>query len=364
MTVRRRAALLALLLLAGPAWAQRLADGPAWNRVYGVARDGFASVPVPVPASPGAGVEWRVESIDGSRVVRDFAPAEPGNVVRVPLGGWCRLVRMDAEGNAGQFGHRFAAGYLVVVVGQTQAEGFFFHGQPETGAFRVAAADPAAPPVHAVLYDCAGQPGCGADGTAWGDAGENLGARVLLAELSARLEDAPVALAVATWTGAMAQHFADPRSEAGRRLRRVARAAAPASAVLVLGHGATDAFYGTDPEEYRRAMVVALQGLRIAGAADLVLALAPLGPVEDRRGQRAALLPRLGLGGVTPLAREPVAQAARLREAQQEFARENGLAYGGDLSRVALGADGVHWSAEGVRHAARVVAEALAAALK
>jgi lysophospholipase L1-like esterase len=357
----RRLIVALFLLCALPAAAQqRPIEGPGWNRIYGVGRDGTAQVPVPAVAN----WQWQVESLDGSRVVRAFAPAEPGNTVRVPAGGWYRLIRRQRDGMIAQVGNRFAAGYVVVVAGQSQAEGFFFHGQPETGAFRAEARDPAAPAVHAVVYDCAGQQGCGADGTAWGDAGENLGARVLLAELSQRLGGAPVALAGATWGGATAHQFADPRSDAGRRLRRVARAAAPASAVLILGHGATDAFFGTDPEGYRMAMAVVVQALRGAGGPQMPVAQALLGPLEARRGEREALLTRLGLAGVALQTRDPVLHAAMIRESQVLFAREVSLASGGDLSRVALGADGVHWSRDGVIQAARIVAEALAAELR
>jgi hypothetical protein len=134
--------------------------------------------------------------------------------------------------------------------------------------------------------------------------------------------------------------------------------------VLILGHGATDAFFGTDPEGYRMAMAVVVQALRGAGGPQMPVAQALLGPLEARRGEREALLTRLGLAGVALQTRDPVLHAAMIRESQVLFAREVSLASGGDLSRVALGADGVHWSRDGVIQAARIVAEALAAELR
>jgi hypothetical protein len=137
----RRSLLVALpaLLAAGPLGAQPA--GPARNRVFGLQHDGFARLPV--PDEPG--LDWRVETLKGARVVRDFAPAEPGGVLRLPAGGWYRLLRREPGGEARQVGNRFAAGYLVIVTGQSQADSFFFDGAPSYGAYPAEAGDPEAP---------------------------------------------------------------------------------------------------------------------------------------------------------------------------------------------------------------------------
>ncbi len=372
--------LLALLLLAGaapagaqPALAPAAGAQPAWSLIYGVQGNGFAAVPVP----PGW-FHWQVESLEGGQVAREFAPAEADGTVRVPLGGWYRLVQRDRAGATRQVGHRFAVGYLVVVTGQSQADALFYQGAPDAGAFRAEADDPALPAVHGVLYDCLGRPGCGPDGTHWGDAGQNFGVRVLLAELSWRLHQAPVALAGAAWGGASIAQLADAHGPAGRRLRRVVHAAAPASAALLLGHGTTDAFLGTSAAQYGAGLGVVVAALRAGGGPGMPVLQAPLGPLDGRlrllgseqlaswlapQG-RDALLARLGLTQAGSLGSDAVVQAAVIRSAQVEAARALGLQFGGDISRLAPGADGVHWSREGVRHAARQVAEAVAAALR
>ncbi len=361
-------ALLLLLAVAGHAEAQ-----PSWSRIYGVQPDGTAAIPVP----PGP-VHYQVEPLDGGPALRPFAPAEPDGTIRAPLGGWYRLLQRDRSGAVSQLGHRFAVGYLIVVTGQSQADALFFSGAPEAGAFRATAEDPPAPPVHAVLYDCLGRPGCGPDGTHWGQAEDNYGARILLAELSWRLNRAPVALAGAAWGGATVAQLADAHGPAGRRLRRVIHAAAPASAALILAHGTTDAFLGTAPGEYVAGLGVVVSALRAGGAPGMPVLQTPLGPLDGRYRilgsaqlaawlapeGRDALLARLGLSRTAPLGRDAAIDASAIRGAQADAARQFGLAPGGDLSRLAPGADGVHWSRDGVRYAAHEVAEAIVAALR
>ncbi len=360
--------LLALLLaLAAPAQAQ-----PGWSRIYGVQPDGTAAIPV--PAGP---FHFQVEPLEGGPPLRPFAPADPDGSVRAPLGGWYRLLQRDRAGAVGQLGHRFAVGYLIVVTGQSQADALFFSGAPEAGAFRAEREDPPAPPVHAVLYDCLGRPGCGPDGTHWGQAEENFGARILLAELSWRLNRAPVALAGAAWGGATVAQLADTRGPAGRRLRRIVHAAAPASAAVVLAHGTTDAFLGTAPAEYIAGLGVVVQALRAGGGPGMPVLQTPLGPLDGRwrvlgssrlaawlaPEGRDALLARLGLSRTTALGPDAALDATAIRQAQADAAPQLRLAPGGDLSRLAPGADGVHWSREGVRYAAHEVAAAIARAL-
>jgi hypothetical protein len=361
--------LLALLLgLTTPAAAQ-----PAWSRIYGVQPDGTAAIPVP----PGP-LHYQVEPLEGGPPLRPFAPAEPNGTVRAPLGGWYRLLQRDRAGAISQVGHRFAVGYLIVITGQSQADALFFNGAPDAGAFRATAEDPVAPPVHAVLYDCIGRPGCGPDGTHWGQAEENYGARILLAELSWRLNRAPVALVGAAWGGATVAQLADARGPAGRRLRRVVHAAAPASAALVLAHGTTDAFLGTPPAEYIAGLGVVVAALRAGSAPGMPVLQTPLGPLDGRYRilgsaqlaawlapeGRDALLARLGLSRTAPLGRDAAIDASAIRDAQADAARQFRLAPGGDLSRLAPGADGVHWSRDGVRYTAHEVAEAIVSALR
>ncbi len=369
MPSRSTLLLLALLLvLATPAGAQ-----PSWSRIYGVQPDGTAAIPV--PAGP---LHYQVEPLGGGPPLRPFAPAEPDGTVRAPLGGWYRLLQRDRAGAISQLGHRFAVGYLIVVTGQSQADALFFNGAPDAGAFRADRDDPPAPPVHAVLYDCLGRPGCGPDGTHWGQAEENFGARILLAELSWRLNRAPVALAGAAWGGATVAQLAEAHGPAGRRLRRIVHAAAPASAALVLAHGTTDAFLGTPPESYIAGLGVVVQVLRAGGRPAMPVLQTPLGPLDGRYRilgsaqlaawlapeGRDALLARLGLSRTSPLGRDAAIDAGAIRNAQADAALRFRLAPGGDLSRLAPGADGVHWSRDGVRYAAHEVAEAIALALR
>ncbi len=346
---------------------------PPWSRIYGVQPDGSAAIPVP----PGP-LHYQVEPLEGGAALRPFAPAEPDGTVRAPLGGWYRLLQRDRAGAISQLGHRFAVGYLIVVTGQSQADALFFSGAPEAGAFRAERDDPPAPPVHAVIYDCLGRPGCGPDGTHWGQAEDNYGARMLLAELSWRLNRAPVALAGAAWGGASVAQLADARGPAGRRLRRIIHAAAPASAALVLAHGTTDAFLGTPPAEYLAGLGVVVSVLRAGGGGAMPVLQTPLGPLDGRYQVlgsarlaawlapegRDALLARLGLARSSPLAVDAALDAGAIRNAQADATRQYRLAPGGDLSRLALGADGVHWSRDGVRYAAHEVAAAIALALR
>ena len=366
---------LLLALLASPSAAAAQRAGPPEHRVYplvaGTAR-------VPVPAGPGNPL-WRVQD-EAGRPVRDWAPADPDGAVRVPKGGWFRLLRRDAAGREGQVvGGRFAAGLVVVVTGQSQADSFFRSDDASVGAFAAGAGDPPLPAVAAVLQECGATPGCGPDGTAWGAPTDALGSRVLLAELARRLGPVPLALANGAWGGAGAAELADPATPAGRRLRRVAGAAAPASAALVLAHGTTDALRGTSPERYGEALARIVEALRAGDAGTTVpVLLAPLPPLRGPTrllgsGRLAArLLPtegapawmlRAGIASTAPMPDGARNRVEAIRAAQHSSAAALGLLPGGDTAGVAPGLDGVHWPPDAVREAARRAAAALAETL-
>jgi lysophospholipase L1-like esterase len=354
--------------------------GPPHHRIYPL-EGGVARVAVPSGETEAL---WRVED-EAGRPVRDWAPADPDGAVRVPRGGWFRLLRRGVTAAVGEapraVGERFAAGFVILVTGQSQAHSFFWSGDPAVGAVPAGAGDPPLPPIAAWLGECAvGAPGCGEDGTAWSVPGDALGGRVLLAELARRLGPVPLALANGAWGGASAAELADPDTRAGRRLRRVARAAAPASAAVVLAHGTTDTVLGTPPERYRAALARIVDILR-AGAegpgAPPVL-LAPLSPLLGGTrllgsGSLASwVLPaegaprwmlRMGVASSISLPAQAEARAGAIRAAQFRAAAELGLLPGGDMASVMPGLDGVHWSPDGVREAARRVAAALADAL-
>jgi hypothetical protein len=273
--------LLALLALPGAAAAAGQA-GPPEHRIYALEA---GTARVPVPDGPGNPL-WRVED-EAGRSVRDWAPADPDGAVRVPRGGWFRLLRRGAAATAERAGEmpqavggRFAAGFVVLVTGQSQAGSFFWSGDPSVGAFPAGPGDPPLPPVAAWLQGCSpGASGCGEDGTAWSAPGDALGGRVLLAELARRVGPVPLALANGAWGGASAAELADPQAPAGRRLRLVAEAAVPVSAGIVLAHGTTDAFGGTPPERYRAALGRVVAILRDGPGTPPVL-LAPLPPLR------------------------------------------------------------------------------------
>jgi len=376
--VRRFTGAVAALALLASA-AARAAEPPE-GRVY-ASRAGIARVPVP---DAGTGAHWRVQD-EAGRPVRDWAPADADGAVRVPRGGWFRLLRRDAAGGGERaVGGRFAAGVIVVVTGQSQADSLFRADAPSVGAFPAGPADPPAPPVASLLGECGGAaPLCGADGAAWSAPGDALGARVLLAELARRFGPVPLALANGAWGGAGVAELADPDAPAGRRLRRVAASAGPASAVLVLAHGTTDALRGTPPDRYQEGLARVVVALRTAGAEDgsapPPVLLAPLPPLAGPTrllgsGRLAAwLLPvegapawtlRAGIAWREPLP-EPTRNAAEaIRAAQERAADALGLLPGGDTARVAPGLDGVHWAPEAVRDAARRAAAALAGVLQ
>lgn len=367
-------AALLLALLASPAAAQ---PGPPERRVFPL--EG-AAARVPVAPGPEAGVLWQVRD-EAGRTVRDWAPADPDGTVRAARGGWYRLLRRDAaSGEERAVGGRFAAGLVVVVTGQSQADSFFRSDGPAVGAFPAGPGDPPPPPVAAWLLECAGGSGCGPDGTTWGAPGDALGGRVLMAELARRVGPVPLALANAAWGGAGAAELADPEAPAGRRLRRVARAAAPASAAIVLAHGTTDALRGTAPGEYEAALARVVAALRAGAAGEAVppVLLAPLPPLQGPTrllgsGALAALLlpeegapawaSRWGLAWRRPLPAAVASQAEAIRAAQARAAAGLGLRPGGDMAAVAPGLDGVHWARGPVRQAARETAAALARAL-
>ncbi|SDB72476.1 SGNH/GDSL hydrolase family protein [Belnapia rosea] len=333
--------LLALAWLAAfPAAAQ-----PAPNSIHAL-QGGEARLAL--PATPGT--TWQVED-EAGRVLHPWAPAVPDGALRLPPGGWYRLLRRDAAGTA-PAGGRFAVGLVVVLTGQSQAGAFFAADAPEVGAFPAGPDDPPPPPLAALLPD---------ESSGWSTAIAPLGARILLAELSRRLGPGmPLGLVNAAWGNASAAALADPATPPGARLRRMA--AMPASAALILAHGTTDALAGTPPEAYAERLGAVVATLR-AGSPGMPVLLAPLSPLLGRTtllgsGRLAMLLPRLAHRQPPDPGLER--QAAALRAAQAGL----GLPSGGSMTMVAPGLDGIHWSAEGVRQAAREAAAALAGALR
>ncbi|WP_431267118.1 hypothetical protein [Dankookia sp. P2] len=345
-----------LLLIPGLAAAQ-----PAPNRVY--ALDG-AAARIPLPA----GGAWEARD-EAGRIVA----ATAGGLLLVPPGGWYRLFR-DGVPQGG----RFAAGRVVLVTGQSQAAGLFDATSPRVGAHPAGPGDPPAPAVSAVLQSCLGRPACPAEGTRWALPGETLGARVLLAELARLRPGTPFALADAAWGAAGIADLLDPARPMRGHLVRVAQAAAPASALLILAHGTTDAMRGTPAADYVAGIGALVALLRGAGGDPAMPVLqAPLSPLRDAAGllgsgrladwaglEAGEAWPfRLGLAQRRPLDPATAAHAAAIRDAQAEAARRFGLLPGGDLAGVATGVDGIHWAAEGVRQAAREAASAIVRAL-
>ena len=352
------AGLLPLCVLsAGLAAAQ-----PAPNRVF--ALDG-AAARIPLPTA-GA---WEARD-EAGRIVGTAASGP----LLVPPGGWYHLFRDGAP-----FGGRFAAGHVVLVTGQSQAAGLFDATWPRVGAHPAGPDQPAAPRVSALLQSCLGRPGCPPEGTRWVAPDEPLGARTLLAELARLRPGIPFALADAAWGAAGIADLLDPARPARGRIVRVAEAAAPASALLILAHGTTDAMRGTPAEDYVAGTGALVALLRAAGGSPAMPVLqAPLSPLRDAAGllgsgrlaDWAGLVPgegwpfRLGLARRRPPDPATAAHAAVIRAAQAEAACRFGLLPGGDLAGVETGADGIHWSAEGVRQAARAAAAAIARALE
>jgi hypothetical protein len=339
---------------------------PMPNRIHAV--DG-AAARIPLPAA-GA---WEARDEAG----RTVAAAAAGPLL-VPPGGWYRLFRDGAP-----FGGRFAAGHVVLVTGQSQASGLFDASWPRVGAHPAGPGDPPAPAVSALLQSCLGRPGCPPEGTRWVLPGEALGARILLAELARLRPGIPFALADAAWGGAGIADLLDPARPARGHLVRVAAAAAPASALLILAHGTTDAMRGTPAEDYIAGAGALVALLRAAGGNPAMPVLqAPLSPLRDavgllgsgRLADRLGLTTgpgaedawpfRLGLARHRPLDPATAAHAAAIRAAQAGAALRFGLLPGGDLAGVETGADGIHWSAEGLRQAARAAAAAIARALE
>ncbi|MBL6459550.1 hypothetical protein JMJ55_30025 [Belnapia sp. T6] len=353
---------LVLLALFLPCLA---AAQPVPNRVY--ALEG-ATARIRVPA----GKAWEVRD-EAGRVVRPVAPADPDGALRLPAGGWYQLFRDGVP-----FGGRFAAGYVVLVTGQSQAAGLFHASSPRVGAHPAGPGDPSAPPVSAVLEGCFGRPGCPPEGTRWVTADAALGARTLLAELARLRPGIPFALVHAARGNTGIADLLDLARPADGYLAVVARATAPVSALLVLAHGTTDAQRGTPPETYIVGVGELVRLLREAGGNPTMPALqAPLSPLRDAYGLlgsgRLAEWTGLALGSgwlfdlgfaqVRPLDAATAAHAALIWEAQAEAARRYGLLPGGEMADVETGRDGIHWSAEGLRRAAREAAAALAAAL-
>jgi hypothetical protein len=316
-------------LAAAPAAAQ-----PAPNQIYSIGE-------APRPPS---GIAWQAGDESG-RII----PAPEGSL---PPGGWYRLFRHEADGTTTPFGGRFAIGLVVIVTGQSQASSFFATAPGEAGAFPARAWDPPAPPLAAMLPD---------EATGWTTAIAPLGARLLLAELARHLGTGiPLGLVNAAWGDSSAAALADPATPAGARLRRMA--SMPASAALILAHGTTDVLAGTPPAAYVGGLSAIVATLRTASPAMPVL-LAPLPPLLGRTtllgsGRLAMLLP--GLARRQPLDPGLARQAEAIRAAQAGL----GLPSGGSMAAIAPGLDGIHWTEEGVRQAAREAATALAAALR
>jgi hypothetical protein len=355
---------LLLLLLPGLAAAQ-----PVPNRIHAVQG---ATARIPLPAA-GA---WDIRD-EAGRVLAATPEGAAAPALLVPPGGWYRLFHDGAP-----FGGRFAAGHVVLVTGQSQAAGLFDAGWPRVGAHPAGPGDPPAPPVSAILESCLGRSGCPPDGTRWVSPGEALpeplGARILLAELARLRPGLPFALADAAWGGAGIADLLDPARPARGHMVRVARAAAPTSALLLLAHGTTDALRGTSAADYVAGVGALVALLREAGGDPAMPVLqAPLSPLRDAAGlfgsgrlaDWAGLVPgqgwafRLGLAQRRPLDPAISAQAAVIRAAQAAAARRFGLLPGGAMDRVGTGADGIHWTAEGLRQAAREAAAAIVAAL-
>jgi hypothetical protein len=368
-------AVAVLALVAAPSAATAQGAGPPEHRVYplvaGTAR-------VPVPAGPGNPL-WRVQD-EAGRHVRDWAPADPDGAVRVPKGGWFRLLRRNAaSGEEQAVGGRFAAGLVIVVTGQSQADSFFRSDDASVGAFAAGAGDPPLPAVTAVLQECGGaMPDCGPGGTAWARRRTRSGAgccsrnsRGASARCRSRWRMAPGAgRAPPNWR---------PGNAGGPSAAARSGAAAPASAALVLAHGTTDALRGTSPERYGEALA-RINGVLRAGAAGTTtpVLLAPLPPLAGPTrllgsGRLAAwTLPtegapawmlRAGIASMESMPDEAKKRVEAIRAAQHSSAAALGLLPGGDTTGVAPGLDGVHWPPGAVREAARRAAAALAEAL-
>ena len=146
----------------------------------------------------------------------------------------------------------------------------------------------------------------------------------------------------------------------------------------MFAHGTTDAGRGTPPAAYVAGTGELIRLLREAGGNPAMPALqAPLSPLRDaysllgsgRLAEWTGLAPGkgwlfdLGVAQLRPLDPATAAHAAVIRAAQGKAARRYGLLPGGEMVDVETGADGIHWSAEGVRQAAREAAAALAATL-
>ena len=233
-----------------------------------------------------------------------------------------------------------------------------------------------------MLEACQGRPGCPSDGTRWrspkGVTGEALGVRLVLAELARRRPGIPFGLVPVARGGAGIADLLDPARPGRAPLVLMAQAAAPASALVILAHGTTDAERARPPADYVAGIGALADMLREAGGDPAMpVLLAPLTPLRDAAGllgsgrlaDAVGLVAgdgwpfRLGLAQRRPLPPKVVAGAAAIRAAQAAAARCFGLLPGGDMAAVETGADGIHWSAAGLRRVAREVASAIDAAL-
>ena len=227
----------------------RICDGCAWlcllpalaaaqpvpNRIYAL-QGATARLKLPGRRA------WEVRDEAGRAVA---VAAGPDGALRLSPGGWYRLylagapLRRALRRRACRPGDRPVPGIRPVrrhLATGRRASGR--GGRPAgAGGFRRA-------------ESCLGRPGCPAEGTRWVTPGEALGARVLLAELARLRPGIPFALADAAWGGAGVADLLDPARPVRGTSVRVAQAAAPASALLVLAHGTTDAMRGTPAADY------------------------------------------------------------------------------------------------------------------
>lgn len=365
-----RRALLLLLLAMAPARAQDFSE-PRNNRIY-AAQDGIARIAV----APQPGIEWQITEEASGNVVRPWAPSQPPGFVEAPIGGWYRLQLRQAGQDAGlTIGGRFAVGMVILITGQSQAEAMFHAGFPIAGAFAPDPRDPAQPEPSAVLTDCGGpQPWCAGDFTFWDPAPQGLGARLLLAELHRRWR-MPVGLINAATGGASAAQLADAMQPPGNRLARLSTSAGRLNGAVILGHGTTDTFFPPTPEAFAASMRQIVTVVRAAGPPGMPVLMSLLPPLErparllGSRQLAQTMLPNqrdhwlawIGLLQSLGLDDFSAARAETLRGLQRQSMTELGLRDGGDLRRVTPGLDGIHWSEQGVREAARVTAAALIA---
>lgn len=300
--------------------------------------------------------------------------------VTVPAGGWYRLATRDGVGAEWQGTARFAVGLVIAITGQSQADAFIREIGPALGSAQARGTLPDGLVASVMLPAGTADP-CGADHRAhWVAADDRranqIGARALAERLSA-LAAMPVGLLATAWGGVGIEAFA-PTGCLAPRIVAFAQAAGGAHAVLMLGHGTSDAWRGTTREAYATGLAafadMVARGVPGAGGAPPLTVLAPVSrqhpPLGMARSSRLAraLLPAENseslatwLGLAAP-ARAPRFEAGlRAVRAAQLGAIEAGLfRYGGSLDALPVRADGVHWAEAAHAPAGRALADALA----